>query len=287
MGLTQEAGQMVNKFIAAILAVFIVSFSMPYPSFAEHDYEITVTIGDTTLNSESPHMSVPIAGTYTHAQTGGSITISSVGTGGVTAQVEVTAGATDSVEDSLRLINARITANNASVTNFPITFKRRMISGPDTPPTLYYKMYGKGLFQQASGSSVNIGWFGKNPTSYGFFFLDSQQYTPGATSFTIAPAGKTWPTPPEMTGDRVPKVEFTIKLANGRWLDFDTTAAQPRMIKLYSAPNADVTPVCVGGDPSCIQQDEPSLFLPYQYAASEVVGVRRWWCRWFRFSCPD
>jgi hypothetical protein len=277
---------MAVKVVGGIVSVLALCFAIPSLSLAEHDYEITVTIGDTTLNSSSPHTSVPIAGSYSHAATGGSITITNVGTGGATAKVELTAGMTDGVEDSIRLINARITANNTSVNNFPITFKRRMTSGPDTPPALYYKMYTKGLFQQALGSSIYLGWFGKNPLSNGFFFLDSKQYTPGATSFTIAPAGKAWPTPPEMIGDRVPKVEFTIKLANGKYLDFETVA-QSRMIKIYSSPSADHNAECAGTDPDCIVQDEPTLYIPYQYAASEVVGVRGWWCRVFGIGCPD
>lgn len=269
---------MAVKVVGAIMSILALCFAIPSISLAEHGYEITVTIGDTTLNSSSPHTSVPIAGTYSHAATGGSITIANVGTGGATAKVELTAGMTDSVEDSIRLINAKITANNASVNNFPITFKRRMIQGPNTPPPVYYKMYGKGLFQQASGSSIYLGWFCKNPLSNGFFFLDSMQYTPGSISFTIAPAGKAWPTPPDMSGDRVPKVEFTVKLASGKWLDFDTTAAQPRMIKLYSSGAPDKTAACAAGDTDCVQQDEPTLYLPYQFEAAKC-GVNKKKCK--------
>lgn len=277
---------MAVKVVGVIMSVLALCFSIPPTSLAEHAYEITVTIGDTTLNSPSPGTSIPIAGTYSHAATGGSITITNVGTGGATAHVELTAGMTDSVEDSIRLINARITATNSKVTNFPITFKRRMISGPDTQPPLYYKMYAKGLFQQASGSSIYLGWYGKNPLSSGFFFLDSKQYTPGLTSFTIAPAGKAWPTPPEMSGDRVPKVEFTVKLTSGTWLDFDATQATPRMIKLYSSGSPDQTDECAAGDTDCLQQEVPPMYLPFQYEASKVVGLRGKSCKKVRIRCP-
>jgi hypothetical protein len=280
---------MAVKMVWTMVSVLAVCMAIPSPSFAEHDYEITVTIGDTTLNSVSPHTSVPIAGTYTHAATGGSITITNQGG---TAQVEIDSGnaSQDNTEDSIRLINARITANNAYVTNFPITFKRRMISGPDTPPAVYYKMYAKGAFSYALGSSINIGWYSKNPLSNGFFFLDSKQYTPGLLTFTLAPPGKVWPTPPDLTGDRVPKIEFTVKLGISRYLDFDSNLPAPndnRMIKLYTSASPDRTGVCAGGDADCVNQDVPSLYLPYQYQASEVVGLRKWWCRWFRLACPD
>lgn len=263
---------MAVKVVVAIVSVLTLCFTIPAISLAEHGYEITVTIGDTTLNSSSPHTSVPIAGTYSHAATGGSITIANVGTGGATAQVERTAGMNDGTEDSIRLINAKITANNASVTNFPITFKRRMTEGPNTAPPLYYKMYVKGLFQQALGSSIYLGWFVKNPLSNGFLFLDSKQYTPGAISFIHAPAGKAWPTPPDMSGDRVLKMEFTVKLASGKWLDFENTT-QGRMIKLYSAPSADddVPAPCAEGDTDCPGQIDPSMYLPYQFEAEKCV----------------
>ena len=273
---------MVAKSVWVVVSFLVASLAIVSMSLAEHQYEITVTIGDTTLNSSDGATYIPIAGTYTHAATGGSITIANVGSGGATAQVAIS----DTAVDEIKLINAKITANNTYVTAFPITFKRRMTSGPDTAPPVYYKMYAKGLFQQAAGSSIYIGWFGKNPLSSGFFFLDSKQYTPGLTSFTIAPAGKSWPTPPDLTSDRVPKVEFTVKLTNATWLDFDSTQAQPRMIKLYTSGSPDQT-VCTAGDPDCIVQDDPTLYLPYQYEAREVVGRKAWWCRWFRIACGD
>ncbi len=259
---------MAIKVVGAIISVLVMCLAIHPASYAEHDFEITVTIGDTTLTSSSPHTSVPIAGTYSHAATGGSITITSVG--GATAQVELTATPSDNTIDSIRLINAKIVANNASVTNFPITFKRRMISGPDTPPVLYYKLVAKGLFQQASGSSIYLGWFGKNPVTNGFFFLDSKQYTPGSTAFNITPAGKAWPTPPNMTGDRVPKVEFTVKLSNGKSLDFNT-AGFSRMIRLFSSPSPDQTPPCRADETDCTRQNEPSMYLPYQFEAEKCV----------------
>jgi hypothetical protein len=262
---------MIVTVIGMIMSVLALCFAIPSASYAEHQYEVTVTIGDTTIPGTSGQPTL-IAGTYSHAATGGQITITNVGTGGAQAKVEVTNGTSDSSSDSIRLINARITANNASVTNFPITFKRRMIEGPNTPPSnLYYKMYAKGLFQQATGSSIYLGWFVKHPMTSGFLFLDSKSYTPGSTSFTISPAGKIWPTPPEMDDDRVLKVEFTVKLANGRWLDFDTTVAQPRMIKLYSSPSPDES-ACDLADLTCNEDENPSLYLPYQFEAEKCVA---------------
>jgi len=264
---------MASKLPWAVASLMMISLAVASISLAEHEYEITATIGDTTLNSATGAASLPIAGTYTHAATGGQITISNVGSGGATAQIAVS----DTAVDEVKLINARITANNTSVTNFPITFKRRMTQGPNTPPPLYYKIYASGLFQQGLGSSINIGWFSKNPLSNGFLYLGSQPCTPPGIptqyNCVIAPAGSSWPTPPDMTADRVPKVEVALKLANGKWLDFDSTVAQPRQIRLYTSGSPDVTPCPKkrrGRD--CTDQPNPSLYLPYQLEAAKVIG---------------
>src|SRR5690349_9475665 len=114
------------------------------------DYTITVTIGDTTLPAvvNGP---VNIAGVYMHAATGGQITISD---SGGTAQVLLPNAAQDNLLDSIKLVNARITANNANVTNFPLSFQAQMTQGPTTPQnTVFYKIQAVGLFQQPAGSS--------------------------------------------------------------------------------------------------------------------------------------
>lgn len=268
-----------------LATVFALLLYQAIPSYAEHGYEITVTIGDTTLTSSGPgHASVNIAGTYDHAATQGQITITNAG-----GMARVELSDSDGSEDSIRLLDANIKANNTKVTNFPITFKRRTISGPDTPPNVYYKMYAKGGFDLNSGGSINIGWYGKNPLSNGFFFLGSRSHTPGLPTFALTPQGTAWPIPPHLTGDRVPKIEFVLKLGQNKSLNFDSTLPPPndnRMIKLYTTGSPDRV-VCTEKNADCDVQDEISLYLPYQYEASQVVGVRKWWCRWLGFGCPD
>lgn len=186
-------------------------------------YEIIVTIGDTTLTSSSSHTSINIPNqTYTHAASGGSITITN---SNGTARVEQTPPIADNTSDSLRLISLKITANNANVINFPITFQRQMTQGPNTSPgtALWYKTTAIGTFQQAGGSSILWGQFVKNPLTEGFLALGSKQHTPGSLSFnSTINTNHQWPTPPthaHMQGDRVVKAEITFNLANGKYLD--------------------------------------------------------------------
>jgi hypothetical protein len=195
-------------------------------------YEISVTIGDTTLTSSSPHTSINIPNqAYTHAASGGSITIAN-STG--TARVEQTPPIADGTNDALRLISLKITANNASVNNFPITFMRQMTQGPNAPPDLWYITNGIGTFQQAGGSFILWKQFVKNPLTAGFTALGSKQYTPGSPSFNLKiTSGHKWLTPPNMAGDRVLRVEVTFNLVNGKYLDL------PNGIKIYSSLQPD------------------------------------------------
>lgn len=270
-----------NVFLFTILG--IAGLTLPPAGFAEHGDEITVTIGDATLTSSSPHTSINIPNqTYTHAASGGSITIAN---SGGTARVEQTPPIADGTNDALRIMNLRITANNSSVINFPITFKRRLTQLPNTAPALYYKTTAIGTFQQASGSSIMWGQYVKNPLTQGFLALGSRQFTPGAVlSFNqTINTNHQWPTPPthaNMAGDRVLKVEFTVKLANTKFLDL------PNGISMFSSLVPDPDPSCAAGDPDCA--DPPALFLPSALEAAEVVGKRSWWCRVFNFwGCPD
>jgi hypothetical protein len=246
---------------------------------AEHDYEITVTIGNTTLNSEHPHTSRTIPNQqYTHPSAG---TITIENSNG-TARVEQTPPIADNTNDALRLINVKITANT-DVTNFPITFKRRMTQGPNTPPALYYKTTAIGTFQQAAGSSILWGQFVKNPLSEGFLWLGSEQYTPGLLAFnrTIR-ANHQWPTPPthdNMVGDRVLKVEFTVNLANGKSLDLRNG------ISMFSSTTPDPDPSCAPDEQSC--SEPPALVLPSILKSSETVGRRGFFCRLFNWWCPE
>lgn len=213
-------------------------------------YEIIVTIGDTILTSSSPHTSINIQNqTYTHAASGGSITIAN---SNGTARVEQTPPIADNTNDALRLISLRITANNASVINFPITFLRQLKEGPNTPNALWYKTTATGTFQQASGSSILWGQFVKNPLAEGFLALGSKQHTPGSLSFSSTiNTNHQWPTPPthsNMSGDRVLKVEITFNLAYGKYLDLASG------IKIFSS----LTPLITTGK----GKKHPPLFLP-------------------------
>lgn len=195
-------------------------------------YEIIVTIGDTTLTSSSPHTSITIPNqTYTHAASGGSITIAN---SNGTARVEQTPPIADGVNDALRLISLKITANNASVNNFPITFMRQLTQGPIAPPNLWYITNGIGTFEQAVGSSILWKQFVKNPLTAGFTALGSEQYTPGLLNFNRKiTTGHKWLTPPNMAGDRVLRVEVTFNLASGKYLNL------PNGIKMYSSLQPD------------------------------------------------
>jgi hypothetical protein len=265
-----------------ISVVIVGCFTLPPIGYAEHGYEIVVTIGDTTLTSSSPHTSVNIPNqTYTHAASGGSITIAN---SNGTARVEQTPPIADSTNDALRMLNVRITANNSNVINFPITFKRRMIQNPNTPPALYYKTNANGTFQQATGSSILWGQYVKNPLGGGFLALGSKQYTPGIIlnfNQTIN-SNHQWPTPPthaDMSGDRVLKVEVTVKLANTKYLDLANG------ISMFSSLQPDPDPNCPPDNVDC--NEPPPLILPSTLEAAEVVGKRGWFCRVFSWGCPD
>ena len=215
-------------------------------------YEISVTIGDTILTSTAPHTSINIPNqTYAHAASGGSITIANLNG---TARVEQTPPIADNINDALRLISLRITANNASVINFPITFIRQMIQGPNTPPPLYYKTTASGTFQQAGGSSILWKQFVKNPVAAGFRALGSKQHIPGLLNFssTIS-ANHQWTTPPNMAGDRVLKVEVTFNLANGKYLDL------PNGINIFSSLQPDPDPDGVSGYHDHLSKGPPIL----------------------------
>ena len=214
-------------------------------------YEIIVSIGDTTLTSSSPHTSINIPNqTYTHAASGGSITIAN---SNGTARVEQTPPIADNTSDTLRLISLKITANNAYVINFPITFRRRMTQGPNTSSgiALWYKTTAVGTFQQAGGSSILWGQFVKNPLTEGFLALGSRQHTPGSLNFNLTiNTNHQWPTPPthaHMAGDREVKVEVTFNLANGKYLDLKSG------IKIFDSS------VAFGRPPG---KKHPALVLP-------------------------
>jgi hypothetical protein len=262
--------------LSVVLALIIGTVSV-----ALADYTITVTIGDTTLGPVT-NGPVNIAGNYTHAATGGQITITD---SGGTAQVLLPNAGQDTTLDSIKLVYARITANNANVTNFPLSFQAQMTSGPDTPTnTVYYKINAVGVFQLAAGSSFLVGDYLQNPLTQGYTFLQQQQYTPGNVAFNIAPAGAPWPPPGhvDLSNDRVLRVETAIKLANGRWLDFNTGATPSRFILMYNSPSPDQ---CGGAD-DC-QTDVPSLYLPGLLKWGDCHGKKGWFCRVFKMGCPE
>jgi hypothetical protein len=266
--------------ITSGLSLVVVLIFAPL-SLALADYTITVTIGNTTLPAVT-NGPVNIAGIYTHAATGGQITIAD---SGGTAQVLLPNAGQDNVLDSIKLVNARITANNPNVTNFPLSFQAQMTSGPDTPVnTVYYKINAVGVFQVALGSSFLIGDYLQNPLTEGYTFLQQQQFTPGNVAFNIAPPGASWPPPghADLSGNRVLRVETAIKLANGRWLDFNTGANPSRFILMYSSPSPDQC----DGAPDC-QADVPSMYLPGLLKWSECHGKKGWFCRVFRIGCPE
>jgi hypothetical protein len=272
---------MKSRIVIPLVILGLAYLTLPSRSFAEHDYEIIVTIGDTTLTSLSPHTSINIPNQqYTHAASGGTVTIAN---SNGTARVEQTPPIADGTNDALRIINLKITANTNSVTNFPITFKRKMTQNPVTPPALYYKTTAIGTFEQASGSSVLWGQYVKNPLTEGFLALGSMQFTPGLLSFNYTiRTNHQWPTPPthaNMSGDRVLKVEFTFNLANGKSLDLKNG------ISMFSSLSPDPDPACASTDPDCAEP--PPLILPSVLKAGEVIGKRDWFCRVFDWWCPE
>jgi hypothetical protein len=231
------------------------ALTLAVTSTALAGYTITVTIGDTTLPAVTNGPVIIPDGIYSHAATGGSVTIAHFG---ATAQVEFPSFKSDGADDHIRLINTKITANNASVNNFPIVFQGQMEPNPITPPTKYYKMKAAGLFQQGAGSSILVGMYMKNPTSEGFTFLNQQQYV----TFTIFPAGTGWPPPghSQLGGTRIIRVDTAIKLANGKYLDFNT--ANGRVIEMYSSGVPDKGKSCDPSDTTCQEGEVPGLYLP-------------------------
>jgi hypothetical protein len=232
------------------------------------DYTIIVTIGDTTLTQTNNP--VNIAGTYSHAATGGQITITDISSSKL-AQVLLPNAAQDNVVDSIKLVNAKITANNASVTNFPLSFQAQMTEGPRTPDSMvFYKILVLGLWQTATGSSFLIGDYVKNPLTEDFTFLQAAPYTPGNLLMQIPPSGIAWPPPShaELTGDRILRVETAIKLANGKWLNFDTGANPSRFIMMYNDSSPDQCPPGgKAGSKNC--KRDASLYLPCAMKKSE------------------
>jgi|CXWL01.1.fsa_nt_gi hypothetical protein len=261
------------------------ALTLAVASAAHADYTITVTIGDTTLDAVTNGAVTIPARTYTHAATGGSVTIAN---SGGTAQVEFPSSKSDGAEDSLRLVNTRITASNAYVNNFPIIFQGQMEPNPTTPPTMYYKIKAVGLFQQASGSSILSGMYLKNPTSEGFTFLNQQQHTPGALAFTINPPGTGWPPSGhvDLGGTRILRVDTAIKLANGKFLDFNTSG-NTRFIEMYSSGIPDKGMSCDPADLTCQEENVPGLYLPSLLQWNEGHGRQNWFCRAFGFFCRN
>ena len=207
--------------VVVALSIFGLAYiTLPSTSFADDAFEIIVTIGDTTLTAASPATSLIIPNqVYTHAGSGGSITIAN--SGGI-ARVEQTPPVADGINDALRIMSLRITANNSSVNNFPITFRRRMTQGPNTSgQRVWYKTTAIGTFQQGGGNSILWGQFVKNPLpGVAFRALGARQHTPGPLNFNATiNANHEWTTPPNLALDRVLKVEFTFNLANGSFLD--------------------------------------------------------------------
>lgn len=263
----------------------ITALTLAVASAALANYTITVTIGDTTLTPVTNGPVIIPAGTYTHAATGGSVTIA---TSGGTAQVEFPTAKSDGSDDSIRLVNTRITANNTSVTNFPISFQGQMQPNPITPPTKYYKMKAVGLFQQGTGSSILVGMYVKNPTSEGFTFLNQQQYTPGAVTFTIYPPGTGWPPSghSELGGTRIIRVDTAIKLASGKYLDFNYTG-NSRAIEMYSSGVPDKGKSCDPSDTTCQEEEVPGLYLPSLLEWNDGLGRQNWFCRVIGLFCSD
>lgn len=261
------------------------AFTLAIASTAHADYTITVSIGDTTLPSVTNGPVVIPPGNYTHAATGGSVTIAN---SGGTAQVEFPSFKDDSAADSIKLVNTRITAANASVNNFPIVFQGQMEPNPNTPPTIYYKMKAVGLFQQAAGSSILVGIYLKNPTSEGFTFLNQQQHTPGALAFTINPPGTGWPPSGhvDLGGTRILRVDTAIKLAYGKYLDFNTSG-NTRFIEMYSSGTPDKGKFCDPADSPCQEEDVPGLYLPSLLQWNDGHGRQNWFCRAFGFFCRN
>lgn len=270
--------------------VVITTLTLAVASAALAGYTITVTIGDTTLPPVTNGPVIIPAGTYTHAATGGSVTIAA-SSAGTTPQVEFPSLKSDGAEDSIKLVNTKITAN-ASVNNFPISFQGQMEPNPTTPPTKYYKMKVAGLFQQGTGSSILVGMYMKNPTSEGFTFLNQQQYTPptglNPYPFTFSPPGTGWPPSGHsaLGGTRIIRVDAAIKLASGKYLDFNT-ANNSRAIEMYSNGTPDKGTSCDPSDTTCQEEDVPGLYLSSLLEWNDGLGRQNWFCRVTGLFCSD
>ncbi|NOS82221.1 MAG: hypothetical protein HOP32_11640 [Nitrospira sp.] len=261
------------------------ALTLAFASAALADYTITVTIGDTTLPPVTNGPVIIPAGTYLHAATNGSVTIAA-SSAGATPQVEFPSLKSDGVEDSIKLVNTRITANT-SVNNFPISFQGQMMPNPITPPTKYYKLKMAGVFQQGTGSSILVGMYMKNPTSEGFTFLQQQQHTPGAIAFSYSPPGTGWPPSGHsaLGGTRIIRVDTAIKLANGKYLDFNTTNG--RFIEMYSSGTPDKGTSCDPSDTTCQEEDVPGLYLSSLLEWNDGLGRQNWFCRVTGLFCSD
>lgn len=261
------------------------ALTLAVASAALADYTITVKIGDTTLQAVTNGPVIIPVGTYSHAATGGSVSIAN--TGG-TAQVEFPSFKSDGAEDSIKLVNARITATSGTVNNFPISFQSDMQPNPVTQPTIYYKMKAVGLFQQATGSSILVGMYLKNPTSEGFTFLNQQQYTPGAITFTIFPPGTGWPPAghSQLSGTRTLRIDIALKLALNKYVDFNTTNSS-RAIEMYSSGVPDKGKTCDLADTTCQEDDVPGLYLPSLLEWNDDLGRQNWFCRSIGLFCSD
>src|SRR5262245_27351056 len=268
------------EFVCRLAGITAVILSLASTALA--DYTITVKIGDTTLPSVT-NGPVPIpAGNYTYGTPTQTVTIAN---SGGQAQVEFSSAKSDGAEDSIKLVNARITASGGDVNNFPISFQGQEQPNPNQQP-IYYKMKAVGLFEWGSGSSLLVGMYLKNPTSEGFTFLNQQQKTPPAIqtpqTVTIAPSGTAWPPVghSQLNGTRILRVDMAFKLAPSKYLDFNTST-NARSVEMYSSG----TPDCDPTDPTC--QEDPGLYLPSLLEWNGDLGRQAWYCRWFGLFCSD
>lgn len=247
--------------------------------------QITVTIGDTTIPSNSPHTSVNIPlGDYSYGSQ--IITVSNSATNSP-ARVRVSTDFDDPNNDTFQLLGIKITARG-SVSNFPITFSRTFAQGPNTPSNKYYKTNANGTFQQAASSSVLFGEYVKNPLTAGFTFLKSLQYTPNPPTYPLAfnkTISQPWPTPGmggsnDLAGDRILRVEVSINLADQKYLDLGNG------IKMYSSLQPDCNP-----DQESECPPPPAMFLssdirPEKACTPDKPGGS---CKWFPWLwyCDD
>jgi hypothetical protein len=152
-------------------------------------------------------------------------------------------------------------------------------------------MKAVGLFERGIGSSLLVGMYLKNPTSEGFTFLNQQQKTPPATTtpqtVTIWPPGTGWPPAghSQLSGTRILRVDIAFKLAQSRYLDFNTTNA--RSIEMYSTGTPDHGEPCDPADPTCQEEDVPGLYLPSLLEWNDDLGRQNWFCRLTGLLCSE